>query len=56
MIVLQATVTIAPEGRGTVVESHAESDHIRAFQGRIPEFVAGDVEHRFDATERSRMR
>ncbi|PSP97237.1 antibiotic biosynthesis monooxygenase [Halobacteriales archaeon QS_4_70_19] len=38
------------------VESHMESDHFQAFQGRIPEFVAGDVElYRFDVDEKSRM-
>jgi quinol monooxygenase YgiN len=38
------------------VESHMESDHFQAFQGRIPEFVAGDVElYRFDVGEKSRM-
>jgi quinol monooxygenase YgiN len=38
------------------LQSHMESDHFQAFQGRIPEFVAGDVElHRFDVAEKSRM-
>ncbi len=38
------------------VQSHMGSDHFEAFQGRIPEFVAGDVElHRFDVSEKSRM-
>jgi quinol monooxygenase YgiN len=38
------------------VESHMGSDHFEAFQGKIPEFVAGDVElHRFDVSEKSRM-
>ncbi|WP_254832091.1 putative quinol monooxygenase [Haloglomus salinum] len=38
------------------VQSHMGSDHFEAFQGHIPEFVAGDVElHRFDVSEKSRM-
>ncbi|MFB6206221.1 MAG: putative quinol monooxygenase [Haloglomus sp.] len=38
------------------LQAHMESDHFEAFQARIPEFVAGDVElHRFDVSEKSRM-
>jgi quinol monooxygenase YgiN len=38
------------------VQSHMGSDHFETFQGRVPEFAAGEPElYRFDVSEKSRM-
>lgn len=38
------------------VNSHMESDHFTAFQGKVPGFVGGEVElHRFDVESTTQL-